>query len=228
MACDQTVWRVFDPLDQHPSAQRLAKWFKALKIEIPDAAAETVLIVCRKRKDGPSGEGGKLLHQGTTWRWVYDLKAKSALIGVSPKDPERAKLKQIKAVKVLGDNYGLALDPEPTMLRPIKVWEQLAELRSKNGGKRPRVLRIGSVVEIPNKTGRSDYRGVWMVRGVQNNQKAGFLLDLSGPDRIKYRVSGQTDAFQNVRLTTVLADGLLLISDLKMTGIASKSRRYEG
>jgi CRISPR-associated endonuclease Csn1 len=221
MACDQTVWRVVDPLDDHPSAKRLAKWFKALNIEIPTVDAETVLIVCRKRKDGPA-EGGKLLHAGKVWRWVYDLKAKSALLGLSPQDPAKAKLKRIKAVKVLGDNYGLALDPAPVVLRPIKVWEQLAELRARNGGKRPRVLRIGSIVEIPNKTGRSDYRGIWMVRGVQYDQKAGFLLNLSGPDKINYKESGQSDAFRNVRLTTLISDGLTLFLGLKLTGLASQ------
>jgi len=217
LACDQTVWRVFDPLDEHPSAQRLAKWFNALKIEIPAADAETVLIVCRKRKDGLGAEGGKLLHAGKTWRWVYDLKAKSALIGLSPKDPERAKLKQIKAVKVLGDNYGLALDPEPTILRPIKVWEQLAELRAKNGGKRPRVLRKGSLFHIPNKTGRADYRGTWVVRSIKSKAN-GLHLAICTPDRVDCDGAGQTDAFGNVKLATLLADGLVVFHRPQLTG----------
>lgn len=226
LACDQTVWRVFDPSDDHPSAQRLAKWFKAQKIEIPAADAETVLIVCRKRKDGLGGEGGKLLHAGKTWRWVYDLKAKSALIGLSPKNPEPAKLKRIKAVKVLGDNFGLALDPAPVVLRPIKVWEQLAELRIKNGGKRPRVLRKGSLFYIPNKTGRADYRGIWVVRSIKLNQKAngtfGLFLDMSTPDRVDCKGTGQRDVFINVSLATLMGDGLTAFEARPLTGLVQK------
>jgi hypothetical protein len=224
MACAQTVWRVFDPLDEHPSSKRIGKWFKSLKIEIPAPEAETVLIVSRKRKEGLGGEGGKLLHAGKTWRWVYDLKAKSALIGLLPRDPEKAKLKRIKAVKVLGDNFGLALDPEPTILRPIKVWEQLAELRSKNGGKRPRTLRRGSLISIPNKTGRADYRGIWVIRSVKLNQNHngtfGLFLDISTPDRVDCIGTGQRDVYINVSLATLIKDGLRAFERPPLTGIA--------
>jgi len=223
MACDQTIWRVFDPTDEHPSAKRIEKWLKALKIQVPARDADTVLIVCRKRKDGMGAESGKLLHEGKIWRWVYDLKAKSALIGLSPRDPEKAKLKLIKAVKVLGDNFGLALDPEPTILRPIKVWEQLAELRAKNGGKRPRVLRRGSLFYIPNKTGRADYRGIWVVRSIKLNQKQngtfGLFLDISTPDRIDCKGTGQKDVFINVNLNTLILDGLTEFKNPPLIGL---------
>lgn len=204
LACDQTIWRVYDPEDKHRNSQRLGRWLRNKNIPIPANEAKTAIVICRKRRTiNDAGRDKKVLRETATWRWVFDIKDKTALIGLFPEgDVGKAKLKTLKAVKILGDNFGIALDPEPTILRPHRIWHQIEILRNVNGGKRPRVLRIGSIIRINERTPRSDYRGVWMVRGVQLNQKAGFLIDLSPCDQIAYR--GVSSCFQNVSLTTLL------------------------
>lgn len=223
LRCKETVWRVFDPADTHRNSQRLARWLKQKEVAIPAPDAKTALIICRKRRSadvaGEESAGGKVFRETKTWRWVYDIKDKSALLGLAPEgDVSAAKLKRIKAVKVLGENFGLALDPEPTLIRPHKVWHQLDALRVRNAGKPPRILRIGCLIRVKEKTPRSNYRGTWMVRGVQLNQRSGYLLDLSPADQILYR--GQPGCFQQVSVATLLKCELEVLKT-PLTGIAS-------
>ena len=198
---------------------------------MPAPDAKTALIICRKRRSADAATeesaGGKVFRETKTWRWVYDIKDKSALLGIAPEgDPAEAKLKRIKAVKVLGDNFGLALDPaidpedEPTLIRPHKVWHQLDELRKKNGGNAVRVLRKGTLIRIERaKSAKVDYRGVWMVRGTQLNQQKGYLVDLSPADQIIYR--GQPGCFRDVSIATLLKCGLEVLKT-PLCGIAPK------
>jgi hypothetical protein len=223
LRCKETIWRVFDPADTHRNSQRLARWLKQKEVAIPEPDAKTALIICRKRRaaDVSSEEsaGGKVFRETKTWRWVYDIKDKSALLGLAPEgDIALAKLKRIKAVKVLGENFGLALDPEPTLIRPHKVWHQLDALRTRNAGKPARVLRIGCLIQVKEKSSRSNYQGTWMVRGVQLNQRSGYLLDLSPADQILYR--GQPGCFQQVSVATLLKCGLEVLK-APLTGIES-------
>ena len=223
LRCKETVWRVFDHSDPHRNSQRLVRWLGEKKIAIPSADAKTALIICRKRRNAEAadeeGAGGKVFRETKTWRWIYDIKDKTALLGLAPEgDVAAAKLKRIKAVKVLGDNFGLALDPEPTLIRPHKVWHQLNALRSANNGSPTRLLRIGCIIQVKDKAARSDYRGVWMVRGVQLNQRSGFLLDLSPADQVLYR--GQPECFQQVSVATLLKCGLEVVK-APLTGIAA-------
>jgi hypothetical protein len=214
MMSDQTVWRLFDPADQHPNAKRLARWLAKAEVEVPAPEAKTALIITRKRKTAPKpGEkeesaGGKVFHEGKIWRWVYDIKAKDALLGFAPSgNPAESKLKPIKAVKVLGDNFGIALDPEPTLIRPLHVWRQLQTLKAANGGKWPRVVRKGMLIRVLRaKSEKVNYSGVWMVRGVYFKQKGGFMFDLSPADYIEYRrIKG---AFETVSVATLIKCGL--------------------
>ena len=198
LRCKETVWRVFGPADPHPNSRRLARWLEQAEVKVPAPEAKTALIICRKRRAaeaaGEESAGGKVFRETKTWRWVFDVKDKTALLGLTPDgDPADAKLKAIKAVKVMGDNFGLALDPatnpedKPTLIRPHKVWHQLDALRKKNGGRAVRVLRKGTLIRIERaKSATVDYRGVWMVRGTTLNQRAGFLVDLSPADQITY------------------------------------------
>ncbi len=226
MVSDQTVWRAYDPADRHPNAVRLGRWLAEAGIAVPEPEAKTTLIICRKRKaEAVAGApeaaaGGKVFHETKTWRWVYDIKAKDALLGFAPTgDPADWKLKPYKAVKVLGDNFGLALDPEPTLIRPLHVWRQLVGLRKKNGGKWPRVIRIGSLIRVQNKSTKADYRGTWMLRGIQLNQKSGLLVDLSPADQIIYR--GKEGSFQQVSVATLRKCGLEILR-ASLTGVMSE------
>ncbi len=206
LSSKETVWRVFDPTDNHPNSQRLARWLAQANITAPKPDAATALIICRKRRSASEEDGstgGKTLRQTKTWQWVYDIKDKSALLGFAPEgDLANAKLKKIKAVKVLGDNFGLALDPEPTIIRPHKIWHQLKALREANSGKPVRIIRKGTLIQVPLDAPSKQYRGMWMIRGTTLNQRDGFLVDMSPPDKILYRK--QPGCFQNVKLATLL------------------------
>ncbi|MGA2870600.1 MAG: hypothetical protein ABSF34_15745, partial [Verrucomicrobiota bacterium] len=212
LRCKETVWRVFDPADTHRNSQRLARWLKQKEVAIPALDANRVIIICRKRRAadvaGEDSTSGKVFRETKTWRWVYDIKDKTALLGFAPEgDIATAKLKRIKAVKVLGDNFGLALDPQPTLIRPHKVWHQLDVLRKANNGKSPRLLRKGTLIQVSRaKSATVDYRGVWMVRGTTLNQRTGFLVDISPADQIIYR--GQPGCRANVSVATLLKCGL--------------------
>jgi len=228
MMSDQTVWRLFDPADQHPNAKRLARWLAKAEVEVPAPEAKTALIITRKRKAAPKpGEkeevaGGKVFHEGKIWRWVYDIKAKDALLGFAPSgNPAESKLKPFKAVKVLGDNFGIALDPEPTLIRPLHVWRQLQTLKAANGGKLPRVVRKGMLIRVLRaKSEKVNYSGVWMVRGVYFKQKGGFMFDLSPADYIEYRrIKG---AFETVSVATLIKCGLEVLRS-PLSGILSRS-----
>ena len=143
--------------------------------------------------------------------------APGKLLGLLPPGGN-GKLKLQNGVRVITDNFGVAildhaiLEEERFAVIPWhRVWHRLEELKVKNSGKPLRVLRIGNLVRVLNKSGRSDYRGLWAIRGIQINQKQGVLIDLSGPDVITYRVPGREDCKQNVRLASLVESGLELL-----------------
>lgn len=181
LAAEETVYRVFDPADTHPSAKRIAKWCAARGIEIPDPRDEEVLLVCRKRR--AEQETGEVLHETPTWRWIYKIEKRSKLLGMEPADGSNGKLKAQKAVKIIGENFGLALDPVPEVLQLSSVWKRLAELR-KQCGRKIRVLRNGDLITLTSPDTPENRRGLWRVMSVKNNA-SGLALDLSRPDEIK-------------------------------------------
>ena len=143
--------------------------------------------------------------------------APGKLLGLLPPGGD-GKLKLQNGVRVITDNFGVAIldnaleeDERFVVIPWHRVWHRLGELKVKNSGKPFRVLRIGNLVRVLNKSGRSDYRGLWAIRGIQINQKQGVLIDLSGPDVITYRVPGREDCKQNVRLASLVESGLELL-----------------
>ncbi|MFD2256736.1 type II CRISPR RNA-guided endonuclease Cas9 [Luteolibacter algae] len=103
------------------------------------------------------------------------------LLGPNPKGG-RGKLAAIKGAMIIGENYGLALDPTPTVIPFHNVTARLAELRKANGGKSIRVLRNGMLVHLEKSPARSqqDYSGVWRIASIKNN-KGKFLIDMIRP-----------------------------------------------
>ena len=225
MESKETVWRLFDPSDPHLNARRLARWLTQAEVQIPAPEAKTALIICRKRKNADAGEGesvsGDVFHEGKIWRWVYAIKDKSTLLGLAPEgDPAEAKLKRLKAVKVLGNTFGVALDtkPEPTLIRPHKVWHQLEKLRAANGGKPVRVLRKGMLIQVPPTAKR--YPGIWAVRGIAYRQRDGFTLEICPPDYVKSRKV--TGAVESASLLTLLCAGVEILP-ASLVGIKMES-----
>ena len=220
LRCKETVWRVFDPTDAHLNSQRLARWLAQKEIAVPEPDAKTALIICRKRRSADAATeesaGGKVFRETKTWRWVYDIKDKSALLGLTPEgDPGEAKLKRIKAVKVLGDNFGLALDPQPEIVRAHKVWHQIEALKKENGGKTPRILRKGSLIHLP----RGIYKGMWRLFSVKNNA-SGLAVDMGRSDVVALK--NKTEGHKiNVLLSSLLKNGLEIVKT-PLCGVAPK------
>jgi len=136
------------------------------------------------------------------------------LLGLHPTDGN-GKLAKNKGALVIPDNFGVALDPKPAVIPFHKVWPQLEELRRTNGGKRPRVLRNGQIINVPK---GNKFKGLWKVFSAKNNA-AGIALDIGSPDVV--RLKNKTDGHKiNVRLATLVKDGME-ICKTPLTGIAA-------
>lgn len=106
------------------------------------------------------------------------------LLGTSPKDGI-GKLKAISGAMIIGENYGLALDPAPSVIPFHDVTVRLDALKKENGGKPIRVLRNGMLIRLLTSPARSqqDYSGIWRIASIKNN-KGKFLIDMIRPGYI--------------------------------------------
>lgn len=116
------------------------------------------------------------------------------------------KLKAINAILQYDTNYAVALDPEPMIIRHHKVWQQLGELKAKNNGILPRLLRRSDLIQVPQ--GR--YQGIWRIASIKDNTKSGVMLDMAAPYCINIKTKG-SNVFENVRLKTLIKDGLTIL-----------------
>jgi len=210
LAAEETVYRVFDPKDIHPSAKKIAKWCAARGITIPSPLDEEVLLVARKRR-APQ-ESGEMLHETPTWRWIYRIEKRSKLLGLEPGNNGSGKLKVLKAAKIIGENFGLALDPEPEVLQLSSVWKRLNELRKRHGRK-VRLLRNGDLITLSSPDVAEKRRGVWRVMSVKNS-KNGPSLDLGRADQI----ITSTQSWREVRVASLIRDGMRVLKP-KLTGV---------
>jgi hypothetical protein len=102
------------------------------------------------------------------------------LLGLKPTDGN-GKLAKNKGVLVIPDNFGVALDPQPTVIPFHKVWPRLQELKKANGGKMSRVLRNGQLIRVKDGT----YKGVWRILSIKNKKGGVINLDLGQPDTVR-------------------------------------------
>jgi len=131
------------------------------------------------------------------------------LIGLAP-----GKLSAIKGALVIPDNFGVALDPQPTIIPFHKVWTRLRELKKANGGKMPRVLRNGQIITISD----GKYKGIWKVFSAKNNA-TGMAIDMGQPDVV--RLKNKTEGHKiNVLLASLLKNKMTVVKT-PLTGIAS-------
>jgi hypothetical protein len=106
------------------------------------------------------------------------------LLGPHPKN-DTGKLADIKGAMIIGENYGLALDPTPTVIPFHDVSARLKELQHQNRNKPIRVLRNGMLIRLKTNPARSqqDYTGIWRIASIKNN-KGKFLIDMIRPSYI--------------------------------------------
>jgi CRISPR-associated endonuclease Csn1 len=127
------------------------------------------------------------------------------LLGLNPTN-ENGKLAKVKGALVIPDNFGVALDPQPTVIPFHKVWTRLQELKKNNGDKMPRVLRNGQLIQFAE-NGKTE---IWKVFSIKNTAR-GIMLDIGRPDEI-------SNSRNNNRLTSFLKNGLK-IPPRTLTGI---------
>lgn len=119
-----------------------------------------------------------------------------------------SKLKSIKAALVINENYGIALDPEPTIIRHAGVYKALNKLHKDNHYKPVRILRTGMLISI-TKHKDSKRNRQWRIASVKENAY-GPALDLQHPDAA---ISAKDKAPQNWReasLKSLINSGLVI------------------
>jgi hypothetical protein len=136
------------------------------------------------------------------------------LLGLNPENGN-GKLAKNKGALVIPDNFGVALDPQPTVIPFHKVWPRLQEIKKINNGKMPRIIRNGQIIKVSS---GKNFKGIWKVFSAKNNA-TGMALDIGSPDVV--RLKNKTEGHKiNVRLATLITDGLEILKT-PLTGIIS-------
>lgn len=138
------------------------------------------------------------------------------LVGLAP-EKGKGKLTPMKGVRVITDNFGVAIldhatnpDDKFVIIPWHKVWHRIDELKAKNKGMPARVLRIGRLIRVAQPK-KKDYQGDWMIRSVKNDQRLGMVVDISHPDLIDYSAPGRADCKRNVSLKSLVEGGLEIL-----------------
>lgn len=118
------------------------------------------------------------------------------LLGPNPKNGT-GKLANIQGAMIIGENYGLALDPSPTVIPFHNVTARLAALREANAGKPVRVLRNGMLIQISGWPGKN---GTWRIMSC----KASMKLDLANPAETQR-------SWREVAISSLLGRGIQIL-----------------
>ena len=132
------------------------------------------------------------------------------LLGLEPTGGS-GKLKALKGALVIPDNFGVALDPQPSIIPFHKVWTRLQKIKATNAGKPSRVLRNGQIISVP----KGRYQGIWRVF----SSKATMTLDLGAPDKVRLASKGDGQK-REVQIKTLLKDGMTPVKT-PLTGVAA-------
>lgn len=123
----------------------------------------------------------------------------SKLLGPKPTHDE-GKLKAIHGALVIGENYGLALDPVPTIIPFHAVHKTLVALRESNHWKPVRVLRNGMLIRVKQGT----WKGTWRITSLKVSKAYGLSADLAKPDGTKLTKG-------NAKVPQMMLDGLEIL-----------------
>lgn len=131
------------------------------------------------------------------------------VIGLKP-----GKLTPQKGVRVITDNFGVAIldhaaeGEEKFVIIPWhKVWPRIQELKVKNSGKQPRLIRNGMLIRIAGLTGKQSAKNsVWRVFSVKQSKK----MDLGSPDRVVMEDKG-LGVWREVSLETLGAHRIQIL-----------------
>lgn len=134
------------------------------------------------------------------------------VLGLEPRG--KSKLQAIKGALVIKKNFGVALDPVPEVIPFHNVWRRIGDIKKKNGGNMPRIIRNGMIIHVEKGT----YAGTWRVCSVKD-AAAKIMLDIALADMVK--LQNKTPGIKiNAGLSSLLAGGLTILP-LKYTGAPS-------
>lgn len=137
------------------------------------------------------------------------------LIGIYPR--KHSKLKPLKAVKVINENYGVALDPQPTVIRHVNVLTQILTLKKQNNNQPIRIIRNGMLIRLTSNKNPAR-NGIWKIASIKDGQK-GIQFDLQHPHFILNKDNKSYPGYwENFRLNTLLKDYNLEILHTSYTG----------
>lgn len=180
------------PADMSGARLELNTW-RVLRVEGEHA-------ILRQRTFGPKDIDAET---GARKRIVKEARERvSKLVGL-----KEGKLSRLKGALVIGENYGVVLDPQPVVIPFHDVKRQVGEMRRLNGGRPVRVLRVGMRISV--KTG--NFAGVWRIRSVSNGDD-GIKLDMTEAQRVQARASGTRWSKREVSLQTLIRNGLEVAS----------------
>jgi hypothetical protein len=125
---------------------------------------------------------------------------------------ESGKLQKQQGARVITDNYGVAIldqlpegtpDKDRFIIIPWhRVWHRIQELKERNQGTTPMILRQGQLVHVPE----GNFKGIWRLFSVKNNA-TGMAVDMGWPDVITLK--NKTEGHKiNVRLSSLVKAGL--------------------
>lgn len=137
------------------------------------------------------------------------------VVGLAP----GGKLSKLNGVRVIADNFGVAIltdeklpPTERFVVIPFaRVWQQLQQLKNRNGGQSPEIWRNGQIIHLPTGT----RAGQWRIFSIKNTANMGMVLDLGTVDAV-------TASWINVRLKSLLRDGAQRLATT-LTGSAKKN-----
>ena len=128
------------------------------------------------------------------------------LLGVAPKSGT-GKLKSITGAMIIGENYGIALDPAPVVIPFHEVPTRLRDLRAANGGNPIRILRNGTLI-------RCSILGavrVWQIRSIKQSKRDGILLDLASPHMVPTQATAKPWSKRDANIKVLLQGGLEIL-----------------
>lgn len=140
---------------------------------------------------------------------------KDRLIGWQPENGN-GKLKELKAVLITNENFGVALTkPEPIIIPFHKVWKRLQELPKGSNSKKPKIIRTGALIEVL----KGKHKGSWRIFSIKNNangvafalgQRDGIHSDSSKQNVLVRQLLKDETVFQKTPLTGIPAGSTIL------------------
>lgn len=244
--CERYGWHGMLKLAEPKDERDKARARKLEVLELPDIFKKQIVEALKERRvvqHVPADMSGARLEMNT-WRVLRtegdQVTLRQRTFGPKDIDPEtgarkrttkeakerasklvglkNGKLSKLNGALVIGENYGVALDPEPAMIAFHQVMKQMQELQKKNGGRPVKVLRNGMLIQVAE----GDFAGVWRIRSCKLDASKGILVDMTLADSVPPQASKAAWCKRDVRLRTLQKSKLTVI-EATYCGVDSSS-----